>query len=406
MRAPSATTPLDNLSRVARRALRIAILAPPWIPVPPAAYGGIEAVVALLCDELVARGHDVTLFAAPGSRSAARVVAPLEGAHADQIGSALFEADHVASAYDAIHRAALDGEPFDVIHDHSGFTAVAIAHHAAAPVVHTLHAPFNDETRPFYQRHGHKARLVAISRSQLEQAPFGVHVAHVVPNPLRVEAWPFCEDKDDYLLWIGRMDPVKGAHRAIAVARRCGHRLVLAGPVQPGQQEYFASEIEPHVDGEQIQFTGEVGGRRRKELFARAKALLMPIRWAEPFGMVMVEALACGTPVLAFPEGAASEIVIPGENGFHVRDELEMADAIDELHTLDARRCRESVAERYDVAIVADGYETVYEHAISSAARRTLRLEPRRQLAHRSGDLTRVSRRAARTPTLQALTEQ
>ncbi len=407
MNAPSAATSLDRLSRVARRALRIAVLAPPWIPVPPPAYGGIEAVVALLCDELAARGHEVTLFAAPGSHSAARVCAPLEDAHTDQIGSSLFEADHVASAYDALERAAFEGEPFDVVHDHSGFTAVAMAHYLSVPVVHTLHAPFNDETRPFYRRHGHKARLVAISHSQLEQAPSGVRVADAVPNPLRVEDWPFCDSKDDYLLWMGRMDPVKGAHRAIAVARRCGKRLVLAGPVQPGQREYFEHEIEPHLDGEQILFAGEVEGQRSKELFARATALLMPIRWAEPFGMVMVEALACGTPVLAFPEGAASEIVIHGENGFHVADEQEMADAIDQLHAIDPQRCRESVAERYDPAIVADGYEAVYEHAASHATQRMLGLAPRRQLARRSADLTREGRRATRTPTLHhAVTEQ
>jgi glycosyltransferase involved in cell wall biosynthesis len=404
MNAPSASTPLDSLTRVARRALRIAVLAPPWIPVPPPAYGGIEAVVALLCDELAARGREVTLFAAPGSHSAARVFAPLEDAHADQMGSALFEADFVGSAYDAIERAAFEGEPFDVVHDHSGFTAVAMAHHLSVPVLHTLHAPFDDETRPFYTRHGHKARLVAISHSQLEQAPIGVRVTAVVSNPLRVEDWPFCDSKDDYLLWMGRMDPVKGAHRAIAVARRCGKRLVLAGPVQPGQREYFEREIEPHVDGVQIVFAGEVGGQRRKELFARATAFLMPIRWAEPFGMVMVEALACGTPVLAFPEGAASEIVIHGENGFHVADELEMADAVDELQTLDHRRCRESVAERYDPATVADGYEAVYEHAISNATRRMLGLAPRRQLTRQAGELTRMARRAPRPPTLPRMT--
>ena len=138
------------------------------------------------------------------------------------------------------------------------------------------------------------------------------------PNPIRVEDWPFRADKDDYLLWMGRMDPVKGAHLAIKAAQAAGTKLVLAGPVQPGQREYFRREIEPHIDGHAVVFLGEVGGVHRKELFARAKAFVMPIRWAEPFGMVMVEALACGTPVIAFPEGAASEIVIDGENGFHV----------------------------------------------------------------------------------------
>jgi glycosyltransferase involved in cell wall biosynthesis len=191
-----------------------------------------------------------------------------------------------------------------------------------------------------------------------------VHVADVVPNPIRVEEWPLVEAKDDYLLWMGRMDPAKGAQRAIAVARQAGIRLVLAGPVQPGQEDYFRREIEPALDGNMIRYVGEVAGARRKELFAHAKAFVMPIRWAEPFGMVMVEALACGTPVLAFREGAASEIVIDGENGFLVADEQAMADAIGGLGAIEAIRCRESVATRYDITIVADGYQAVYDRAI------------------------------------------
>jgi glycosyltransferase involved in cell wall biosynthesis len=349
--------------RADRRRLRIAMLAPPWITVPPPGYGGIEAVVALLCDEMVARGHEVTLFAAPGSHSTADVQAPLERTHADQIGSSLYESDHIGAAYDAIDLAGAAGRPFDVVHDHSGFTAVAMAARVSVPVVHTIHAPFNDETRPFYTRHGHKVHLVAISRYQLEHAPPGVRVADVVPNPIRVGDWPFCDDKDDYLLWMGRMDPAKGAQRAIAVARQAGIQLVLAGPVQPGQESYFRSEIEPHLGGDLVRYVGEVGGTRRKELFAHAKAFLMPIRWAEPFGMVMVEALACGTPVLAFPEGAASEIVIDGENGFLVADEQAMTDAIGSLDAIDPIRCRESVISRYVSAIVADGYEAVYRSA-------------------------------------------
>jgi glycosyltransferase involved in cell wall biosynthesis len=380
MTARLVTIPIDNSSRVVRRALHIAVMAPPWIPVPPPAYGGTEAVVASLCDELAARGHDVTLFAAPWSRSVARVRTPLERAHPDEIGSALFEADYIASVYDAIETAAMNAKPFDLVHDHSGFTALAMAHRVGAPVVHTLHGVFDEQTRPFYERHGHKARLVAISHSQADQAPPGVPVTDVVPNPLRCEDWPFCKDKGDYLLWMGRMDPVKGAHRAITAARRAGSRLVLAGPVQPGQQEYFAREIEPQLDGQQTFYAGEVGGRRRKELFAGARGFLMPIRWAEPFGMVMVEALACGTPVLAFPEGAAGEIVIHGENGFHVADEYEMADAIDALRAIDPHRCRESIAERYDVGIVADGYEAVYNHALNEAEARARLFERQRRL--------------------------
>ena len=154
--------------------LRVAVVAPPWIPVPPHGYGGIEAVVDLVCEALVARGHDVTLFAAPGSRSAARVYPLLEDAHPDEIGSSLYESDHVARAWEQIDLAAGRGVPFDVLHDHSGFTALAMADRVNVPVVHTIHGPFVRATARFYRRHGHKARLVAISRTQAESAPTGV----------------------------------------------------------------------------------------------------------------------------------------------------------------------------------------------------------------------------------------
>jgi glycosyltransferase involved in cell wall biosynthesis len=163
-----------------------------------------------------------------------------------------------------------------------------------------------------------------------------VRAAAVIPSPIVVEDWPLRADKQDYLLWMGRMDPVKGAHRAILAARLAGHRLVLAGPVQPEQHQYFAREIEPHIDGQRVMYVGEVGGMRRKQLFAGAKAFL-----------------------LAFPEGAASEIVIDGVNGFLVADEREMAQAVGRLDLIDSVRCRHSVAKRYDLAVVAENHEAV-----------------------------------------------
>jgi glycosyltransferase involved in cell wall biosynthesis len=344
--------------------LRIAIVAPPWITVPPPGYGGIETVVDLLCEALVSRGHEVTLFAAPGSRSAARVYPLLEDAHPDEIGSSLHESDHVACAWGQIDLAADQGVSFDVLHDHSGFTALAMADRVDVPVVHTIHGPFVRDTTRFYRRHGHKALLVAISRTQAQSAPAGVRISAVVPNPIAVDRWPLRSEKQDYLLWIGRMDPVKGAHRAIEAARLASRTLVLAGPVQTGQQEYFRERVEPHIDGRRVHYVGEVAGVAKRELYANAAALLMPVRWREPFGMVMVEALACGTPVIAFPEGAAAEIVIEGENGVLVADEVEMARAVAQIGSIDPARCRASVADRYDISVTAAGYERVYRQAI------------------------------------------
>jgi glycosyltransferase involved in cell wall biosynthesis len=347
------------------RRLRIAVLAPPWIPVPPPAYGGIEEVVDLLCEGLVSAGHSVTLFAAPGSHSSAHLRTPLAAAHPDEIGASIYESDHVAWTWKEIDRAAERGRQFDVLHDHSVFTALAMADRLNTPVVHTIHGPFDRKTSPFYQRHGAKALLVAISRAQAASAPAGVQIGDVVPNPIVADHWPLTEVKEDYLLWVGRMDPVKGAHRAIEAARLANRPLVLAGPIQTGQESYFRKRVEPHIDGVRVHYVGEVGGLVKQDLFAKATALLMPIRWNEPFGMVMIEALACGTPVIAFPEGAAAEIVIDAENGMLVADELEMAQAVDQIDAIEPWRCRASVAERFDVSVVTAGYERVYRRAIA-----------------------------------------
>jgi glycosyltransferase involved in cell wall biosynthesis len=346
-------------ARPAGAPLHVAMLAPPWISVPPPGYGGVESVVEVLTEALVRRGHAVTLFCAPGSRSSARVVSLLEESHPEEIERSLYEVDHVARAFEEIDHVAYD-RCFDVVHDHCGFTALAMADRIDTPIVHTLHGQFTTSTAAFYARHGHKAALVGISRAQLASAPAVLDPVGVIPNPIDVRAWPLREHKDDYLLWIGRMTAEKGPHRAIAAAHAAGVPLILAGVIQPGQQAFFDREVAPHIDGERVRFVGEVGGSVKRSLFAGARALLMPIRWEEPFGMVMVEALACGTPVIAFPEGAARELVLEGKTGFLVDDELAMGAAVGRLPGIAAQDCRAWVAEYCDVDVVAAAYESAY----------------------------------------------
>jgi glycosyltransferase involved in cell wall biosynthesis len=352
--------------------MRIAMLAPPWIPVPAPAYGGIEEVVRLLSEGLSARGHDVTLFAPPGSASSAAVHEVLEDQHPDEIEKARYEVDHVARAFAAIEAA---DERYDVIHDHVGHVALAMADRVAVPVVHTLHGPFDEQSTRFYAAHGRKASIVAISQAQLDAGPPEVSGGAVVPNPIDTAEWPFDAEKDDFLLWIGRMSPDKGAHRAIAAARAAGVPLVLAGPVQPGQQEYFRAEVEPQLGTDGIEYVGEAGAERKRDLYRRARALLMPIRWPEPFGLVMVESLACGTPVIAFAEGSVPEIVRDGETGFVVDDERAMAAAIDRLGEIDPADCRSDCEQRFGVPAVVARYEEVY--AAAAGLKRTASPAPR-----------------------------
>jgi glycosyltransferase involved in cell wall biosynthesis len=351
--------------RDAEAPLRIAMLAPPWISVPPPGYGGVETVVSVLTEALVAAGHQVTLLCAPGSQSKARVVTLLENAQPAEIERSLYEVDHVARAF-AVIESAPPGESFDVVHDHCGFTALAMADRIATPIVHTMHGQFTASTAAFYAHHAHKATLVAISRAQLAAAPGVLGALDVIPNPIDVSAWPLQERKGDYVLWVGRMAPVKGPQRAIAAARIAGVPLVLAGVIQPGQQAFFDSEVAPHIDGDRVRFIGEVGGADKRALFAQARALLMPIRWNEPFGMVMVEALACGTPVISFAEGSACELVVDGQTGFLVQDETAMGEAVGRLTRIAPAACRSWVTAHCDVGVVARTYEQVYRRAARS----------------------------------------
>jgi glycosyltransferase involved in cell wall biosynthesis len=350
--------------------VRIAMLAPPWIPVPAPGYGGIEEVVRLLCDGLVSNGHDVTLFAAPGSDSTADVHTLLKDCHPDEIERSRWEVDHVARAFAEIDAAAWEGRPYDVVHDHCGYAAIAMADRLPTPIVHTLHGPFDDPGRDFYAMHACKGTIVAISHSQLAQAPPELRDSAVVHNPLRFSEWQLQVRPGEHVLWIGRMAPIKGPHRAIAAAREAGVPLVLAGPVQPGQEEFFAGEVEPYIDGEHVIYAGELGGEEKQAAYRDARAMLMPIRWAEPFGMVMAESMACGTPVIAYREGSARELIVDGVNGFLVDDEQGMAAAIAWIGDIDRTGCRANAEARFDVSTVVSAYERVYERARNRATRR------------------------------------
>jgi glycosyltransferase involved in cell wall biosynthesis len=340
--------------------VRIAVIAPPWYPVPPSGYGGIEWVVALLADGLTDRGHEVTLFAPPGSRTEARLVPPLREVPPEElIGDPWYEAAHAVSAYDRA------GE-FDLLHDHTGPVGASIGAMSDCPTVHTLHGPFTPQTTMLYRRIARRHWFVAISESQRSMAPDNLRWAGVVYNGIPMDRYPVREDKDDYLFFLGRADEEKAPHLAIQAARRAGRRLVMCVTTKnEREQAYWADKVEPLLSDD-VEVRGECDQEQKADLLGRAAALLFPIQWPEPFGLVMTEAMACGTPVVAWRSGSVSEVVADGETGFIVSSVEEMAAAIARVGDLDPHVMRAGVKERFSAEGMVAGYERVYQRVLAS----------------------------------------
>ena len=340
--------------------MRIAVIAPPWYSVPPSGYGGIEWVVSLLADGLTDRGHQVTLFAPPGSETDARLVSPLqEEPPSDAIGDPWYEASHVVSVYE-------HGDEFDVLHDHTGPVGVSVGAMSDCPTVHTLHGPFTDQTSMLYRRIARRHWFVAISESQKSMAPPDLRWAGVVYNGIPTDRYPFREDKDDFLFFLGRADEEKAPHLAIEAARRAGRRLVMCVTTKnERERSYWAANVEP-ILGDDVEVHGECPHDQKTDLLARAAALVFPIQWDEPFGLVMTEAKACGTPVVAWRNGSVPEVVADGETGFIVSSVEEMAAAIDRVGELDPHAMRARVKERFSAEAMVAGYERVYQRVLAS----------------------------------------
>jgi glycosyltransferase involved in cell wall biosynthesis len=340
--------------------VRIALIAPPWYAIPPSGYGGIEGVVALLADGVVDRGHEVTLFAAPGSDTRARLVSPLhQEPPPDAIGDPWYEAAHAVSAYDR-------ADEFDLLHDHTGPVGASIGAMSDAPTAHTLHGPFTDQATMLYRRIARRHWFVAISRHQQSMGPFNLRWGGVVYNGIAMDRYPFREDKDDYLLFLGRADEEKAPHLAIEAARRAGRRLVMCVTTKnERERNYWADKVEPLL-GDDVEVRGECDQEQKTQLLAGASALLFPIQWAEPFGLVMTEAMACGTPVVAWRNGSVPEVVADGQTGFIVESVKEMAAAVNRLGELDPRVMRARVEQRFSAEAMVAGYERIYQEMLAA----------------------------------------
>jgi glycosyltransferase involved in cell wall biosynthesis len=338
--------------------VRIAMVAPPWFPVPPPNYGGIEVVCALLARGLAERGHDVKMFATGDSEPGVTLDAAVKEHDPDLLRVPEVEAHHLAHAL-----AEIEGGGFDVVHDNSTVYGPLLLQHLPLPVLHTVHGGLEDEhALDVYRRVSEHVGLIAISRAYRDQAP-ELHWAAVIPNPVEVRDYPLVEEKDDYVVFMARFSRVKGAEAAIRAARAADVPIVLAGPVHERDRAYFDEAVAPLLDEPGVTRMDSVGGGEKAELLSKARALLSPVDWEEPFGLAPVEAMACGTPVIAYPRGALRETVVDGETGFLVEDEEGITRAIGELHRIDPSRCRRHVEENFSVETVSALYEQAFENA-------------------------------------------
>ncbi|UBF27716.1 glycosyltransferase family 4 protein [Kovacikia minuta CCNUW1] len=341
--------------------MRIAQIAPLWERVPPPAYGGIELVVGLLTDELVRRGHEVTLFATGDSITLAK----LESGHPQAIRLdpnvkeyGIYEMLQLSKVYER-------ADEFDIIHSHVGHTALPYANLVKTPTVHTLHGVFNPDNEKIYARARHQP-FVSISDAQ-RKPELGLNYAATVYNGIDPSTYQFYPQPSDppYLAFLGRLSPEKGPHLAIEIAQRSGWRLKLAGKIDKVDRDYFEQQLKPHIDGQQIEYLGEANHAQKSVLMGNAVATLFPITWREPFGLVMTESMVTGTPVIAMELGSTSELIVHGKTGFLCRSVDECVAAIDHITEIDRHVCRQHVVQNFSYQSMTDGYEAVYRQILA-----------------------------------------
>lgn len=344
--------------------MRIAMVAPLIESVPPSLYGGTERVVSVLTEELVSRGHEVTLFASGDSRTRARLLAPcphglrLDPEARDYIAYTLVELSQVYGR----------ATEFDVIHNHNDYLGFAFARLATTPTVTTTHGRLDlAEVRRIYGYYPEQ-RLVSISNDQRRWLPAANWVATVY-NAIDLANYHFRAEPGDYLVFLGRISPEKRPDRAIEIARDVGMRLLIAAKIDAVDRPYYEHAIEPLIRTNRglIEYIGEVNEREKDDLLGKAYAYLFPIDWPEPFGLTMAEAMATGTPVVAMRAGSVPEVVEHGVTGFVCQSLRELIEAVPQVARLDRHACRAHIEQRFAPSVMAAGYERAYAAAIAEA---------------------------------------
>lgn len=349
--------------------LSVVMVTPPYFDLPPAAYGGVEAVVADLVDGLITAGHKVTLVGAGGHNGTMAEMVPVwPKTIPERLGDPEVEATHAMLTRRAVERL-IATRDVDVIHDHTFSGPLNAAAYAlkGVPTVVTTHGPVHEKHRRYYRDLRFDAGLVSISRAQRMLAP-ELNWAGTVYNGLSPAEWPYQAAKQDYVLFLGRYHPTKGAHLAVLAAHEAGLPIILAGKRQEkAEWDYFEDVVQPLLrPGDEAMDIA--GAALKRELMANARCLVFPVQWQEPFGMVMIESMVCGTPVVALRNGSVPEVVESGVTGFVCDEPSELAPAIDASTALDPAACRKRVVENFDVAAMVRGYTRVYDRAYNGGA--------------------------------------
>lgn len=351
--------------------MRIAQVAPLFESVPPKGYGGTERVVSYLTEALVAQGHEVTLFASGDSLTSAELVPVVERAIRLDPLQPDWLVWHTVMLDEVFSRAAT----FDAIHFHVDFLHYPLARLCATPCLTTLHGRLDLQDLPPLHRHFSEHPLVSISDSQRKPMP-QVNWCATVHHGLPPELYTFNPHPQDYFAFVGRVSPEKRLDRAIEIAVRCETRLRVAAKVDPADRLYFEHCIRPLLAHPLVEFIGEIGEAEKNDFIGQARALLFPIDWPEPFGLVMIEAFACGTPVVAYPCGSVPEVMRDGVTGYIVDNQDKAIEAARRIDRIDRRRCREEFERRFTSDIMAGHYVEVYQTLIGARSKRPWRPMP------------------------------
>ncbi len=363
LRAPGHKTKGETtiLPLASRRPLSIAIVAPPWLPIPPRGYGGTENVLDSLAKGLQAAGHEVLLCSTGDSTCPVPISYLFDKAVGVGTGNGLHEIRHVLHSYEAARDA-------DIVHDHTLIGPLQSMAYPHLPVVTTNHGPFDADLIDLYRTLGQRLPVIAVSHHQASTAE-GVPISAIIHHGVDMADFPAGAGGGGYALFLGRMNAGKAPHVAAEIARAAGYRLLIAAKMrEPAEKEYFDAKVRPLL-GQDVAYVGEVEREAKLELLRGADCLLNPIAWPEPFGMVMLEALACGTPVLTTPWGAAPEIVLDGEVGFVRAGSAELGAALSRLGEIDRADCRARAATHFSVDQMVAKHVALYEETLALSRR-------------------------------------